>query len=332
MKILHTITTNQITLFIDGEQTIINKSHKNFDNILMALRKAKYDVIPSLLKGTIFEKEDESGVFEYENTRVTASGLEIFINNKWILLNTYVTNYIVAEYNSGNKNIKHLLKFVNHLIKNPSKNSVDQLYGFLEHHNLVIDEDGFVVAFKGIKENDYSVMGNPNTIVLQGETNEKGQILNKVGSTIEISRLSCVDNPDASCAEGLHVGSYSFAKGWGTKFILVRFNPADAVSVPNNSTFHKCRVCRYEIIKELNKEKPENKSPVAKEKKVENSQEKLIVYIDRKLKEAGSIMIKTIKKNFKTPFVSEQILGIVNENNYKTRGDNNTPSKVLIVK
>jgi|GEM_PF-3894963 len=332
MKILHTITTNQITLFIDGEQTIINKSHKNFDNILMALRKAKYDVIPSLLKDTIFEKEDESGVFEYENTRVTASGLEIFINNKWILLNTYVTNYIVAEYNSGNKNIKHLLKFVNHLIKNPSKNSVDQLYGFLEHHNLVIDEDGFVVAFKGIKENDYSVMGNPNTIVLQGETNEKGQILNKVGSTIEISRLSCVDNPDASCAEGLHVGSYSFAKGWGAKFILVRFNPADAVSVPNNSTFHKRRVCRYEIIKELNKEKPENKSPVAKEKKVENSQEKLIVYIDRKLKEAGSIMIKTIKKNFKTPFVSEQILGIVNENNYKTRGDNNTPSKVLIVK
>lgn len=335
MKIPNTITTNRITLFLDGVPKTIGSDHKNFEKILKTLRKKDHSDVLELLQDQTEEKLNERLSLVCDGVRVSPNGVKVNIGDQWRKVDSYVTNYIFAEYEAGNENLDHLLKYVSKVFQNPSFNSVEQLYPFLEKHNLVIDEDGDVLAFKGVKDDYYSVMGNTKTIVLQGEVNNQGHILNKVGSTIEVARNCVVDDPEQECAEGLHCGSYSFASGWGERLILVKFNPADAVSVPKNNTFHKCRVCKYTIVKEIDKQtSTEEKSPVKEYVDPNNApktiEQKLVAYIDKKLQEKGQISIKQISKNLKTGLTSAQILSIAKKHNYKISGDENYPSTVDI--
>jgi hypothetical protein len=77
--------------------------------------------------------------------------------------------------------------------------------------------------------------------------------MNRVGDTIEVQRRSVDDNRQNQCSHGLHIGSFDYAKSWASdgQLLLVRFNPADAVSVPQDSECQKLRVCKYEILEEV---------------------------------------------------------------------------------
>ena len=155
------------------------------------------------------------------------------------------------------------VKFVKNLLDNPSNNSVEELYDFLSYKQLPIDDDGYVIGYKGVCSDYWSQSGNKHTIVLQGQTNERGQIKNVVGSTIEVARNCVDDNRENGCSHGLHIGSFDYANDWasGGKLLLVRFNPRDAVSVPSDCSCQKLRVCKYEIIKEIPREESEIEAP-----------------------------------------------------------------------
>ena len=62
------------------------------------------------------------------------------------------------------------------------------------------------------------------------------------------------------CSSGLHVGSLSYSGpgGWynsgDDKIVIVKVNPADAVSVPSDHGASKLRVCKYEVIGEYEKD------------------------------------------------------------------------------
>ena len=145
------------------------------------------------------------------------------------------------------------IKFIKNLLDNPSKSSVDELYDFLSYKSLPIDEDGWVIGYKGVASDGWSISGNTQTTVLQGEINERGQILNRVGDTIEVQRRCVDDDRRNQCSHGLHVGSFDYAKSWAGsgKLLMVRFNPADAVSVPEDCSCQKLRVSKYEILEEI---------------------------------------------------------------------------------
>ena len=100
----------------------------------------------------------------------------------------------------------------------------------------------------------YSKHGNKNTIVITGNVDANGRILNKIGETIEVARNSVDDNKDNHCSHGLHVGSYDYAKDWAGNnghLMMVEFNPSDAVSVPTDCNFQKLRVSKYKVIGEV---------------------------------------------------------------------------------
>ena len=145
------------------------------------------------------------------------------------------------------------IKFIKNLLDNPSKSSVDELYDFLSYKSLPIDEDGWVIGYKGVASDGWSKSGNTQTTVLQGEINERGQILNRVCDTIEVQRRCVDDDRRNQCSHGLHVGSFDYAKSWAGsgKLLMVRFNPADAVSVPEDCSCQKLRVSKYEILEEI---------------------------------------------------------------------------------
>ena len=128
------------------------------------------------------------------------------------------------------------------------------MYDFISYKALPIDIDGYVVGYKGVAKDFWSLSGNTHTTVLQGEVNERGQILNRIGDVIEVQRRCVDDNRQNHCSQGLHIGSFDYAKSWSGadgKLLMVRFNPKDAVSVPEDCDCQKLRVCKYEILEEI---------------------------------------------------------------------------------
>ena len=168
-------------------------------------------------------------------------------------LHGVVVDKLIELLNAGLSDAKPFIKFITNLLGNPSKASVDELYDFLSYKSLPIDPEGFVLAYKGVGADGWSYTGNTRTTVLQGEKDNGGRILNKVGAIIEVARRCVDDNRRNNCSHGLHVGSYDYASTFGRdgKLFLVRFNPADAISVPQDCSCQKLRVSKYEVMAEV---------------------------------------------------------------------------------
>jgi len=140
-------------------------------------------------------------------------------------------------------------KFWENLQLNPSSSSVRELYEFLSYKELPLTEDGCFLAYKGLDSDFWSISGNKETKVINGEVNSSGNIFNGVGEKIEVRRWDVDDNRDNHCSFGLHVGSLDYARGFsqGT-VVVVKINPKDVVSVPNDCNCQKCRVSAYEVV------------------------------------------------------------------------------------
>lgn len=139
--------------------------------------------------------------------------------------------------------VSHMVKFLENLLKNPSKRSVDELYNFLTKMGLVITEDGCFLAYKTVRSNYMDKYS--------------GTICNEVGSVIpRFDRNEVDDDCNRVCSYGYHVGALDYAGpgGWyngsNDKVMICKVNPADVVSVPVDHSFSKLRCCYYEVVSE----------------------------------------------------------------------------------
>jgi hypothetical protein len=147
-----------------------------------------------------------------------------------------------------------LARFLERKQANPSYRSINELYKFLEYREMTLTEKGTVIGYKGVAMNYYSIMGNTATIMIDGDTDSGGHILNKVGEYIRCDRSCVCDDYRQGCSPGLHIGSLSYAKSWGPRVMIVEFDPADVVSVPDDCECQKLRACAYKVIGEFNGE------------------------------------------------------------------------------
>jgi hypothetical protein len=238
------VSEDTATLLHEGKPYTLNSSHANFAPFKSALVAGDFETAINYLDIKKQIKEFADGELKVENGLVYYYGTQ---------LHGKVVDKLLELLESGLKLGSPFVKFVKNLLDNPSNNSVEELYDFLSYKSLPIDDDGYVLGYKGVCSDGWSQSGNSQTIVLQGEVNERGQIKNNVGDIIEVQRRSVDDNRQNGCSHGLHIGSFDYAKSWanGGKLLLVRFNPADAVSVPEDSECQKLRVCKYEILEEV---------------------------------------------------------------------------------
>lgn len=144
-----------------------------------------------------------------------------------------------------------LARFLERKQANPSYRSINELYKFLEHREMTLTEKGTVIGYKGVADNYYSIMGNTATIVTSGVTDAGGHILNTVGQKVRCDRSCVCDDYRQGCSPGLHIGSLAYAKSWGPRVMIVEFDPADVVSVPDDCECQKLRACAYEVIGEF---------------------------------------------------------------------------------
>lgn len=131
------------------------------------------------------------------------------------------------------------INFYEKLNGNPSFNSRAQLFNFIANREMPVTPDGYVLGYKGVRHDYFDKYS--------------GKFDNNVGETITMDRSLVDDNPDNGCSNGFHIGSHDYANSWrggDGKLMLVKFDPADAVSVPNDG-YQKLRVSEYTVVADI---------------------------------------------------------------------------------
>jgi hypothetical protein len=245
-KVPYNMSEDSITIFWEGKPYTIRKDNANFSAVKQALLDARYEDVGELLDIAKAVENFVEGDVEVRDEVVYYKGQH--------RLHGVVVDKLLEMLRSGMKDSTPITNYISRLMENPSSNSVSELYTFLGYKSLPITPEGNVLGYKGVQGDYWSSTGNADTIVKQGKTNERHQIFNGVGETIEVQRRSVDDNKDNHCSFGLHVGSYDYANGWSGdsgKLLLVEFDPQDAVSVPTDCGFQKLRVCKYKVVADI---------------------------------------------------------------------------------
>lgn len=221
------ITSSNININVEGRPYVIGQSHMNFDRIKDAIRNQEWDDIPNLVDIPKSIERFTEGLVKVVDYDVTFDGTP---------LEPALANHLLRMLEEG-FDARPFGKFINHLMTNPSNRSVTQLYLFIERNGMTIDEDGFVVGYKGVR----SDLTDCHT----------GKFDNSPGNVHTMPRNQVDDDPDSACSTGFHFGAWSYASGFGPRVVLVRANPRDIVSVPKDSDAQKVRCCRYEVVREV---------------------------------------------------------------------------------
>jgi len=225
------IQGQNIILVVDGKSHTVSKStHMNYVKIVDALKAKDWDALRDLIEPKKAIVDFGRGYVSIEDNRVLWKGKEFHNSLASRMLDMYKDGFPIDP----------MVRFMENLMSNPSKRSVDQLYGFLEKNKLPITEDGYFLAFKRVR-NDYLDI-------------HSGTMDNSVGKVVEMERNGVDDNPDSTCSSGLHFCSESYLNHFGNAsqpVMIVKVNPADVVSIPSDYNGAKGRACKYEVVAQV---------------------------------------------------------------------------------
>jgi hypothetical protein len=238
----HNIDADNITVIVDNKQHVIPCSALNFNEVKSALMNEDYDVIPGLLDTKRMLETVSEGSVSCDGESVTYKDEPVHNSAATKLLNLMADGYT---------SIKPWLKFIDKLMRNPSHNSREQSYKFLEHKNMPLTSNGNILGYKGVR-NDY-------------KDKWSGKFDNSVGAENSMERSNVDDNINNGCSYGFHIGSHDYADSWGGsdgKLMLVEFSPEDIVSVPHDCNYAKLRVSKYKVVSECFDRKPVSDSGV----------------------------------------------------------------------
>jgi hypothetical protein len=218
------ITPNSIAIAYEGDLVNITKGDHRYEQALKAIKEDRLDDIPAIL--------DVSKAFDgLEGIELVDGRLKI--NGK--LVPDVVTDRVLKFKEQGLP-FKPLIKFSEKLLVNPSFNSRQMLYRFLEHNGHPITKEGNFIAYKKVDRDFKDCYTH--------------KMDNSIGATVEMAREEVDDNPENTCSSGLHVAAYNYAKNFSNGHLVeVEIDPQDVVAVPNDYNGEKMRVCKYKVIK-----------------------------------------------------------------------------------
>ena len=225
----HLITDNSITIVWDGESYVVPSSSPNYKVLREYILNCDWDAIEGAL-------DNNQTLANISEGRITVKDNTVHYDDEPI--ENAATQKLLDLLQDGLSDPKPWMRFIEKLMANPSYNSRNQLYKFLEHQNMPITEDGNIVGYKGVTNEYRDIYSNTFD--------------NSVGQTLEMPRTNVDDSVDHGCSAGFHIGSHEYADNWGHngKLMQVEFSPTDAVSVPHCSSYAKLRVCKYKVIGE----------------------------------------------------------------------------------
>lgn len=221
-----------IILVIDGKSHTISKdTHISYEKIVEALKSKDWDSLRDLV-------EPKKVIVDFAGGNVSINDNKIYWKGQ--PFHNSLSTRMIEMYADGFP-IDPMVRFMENLMKNPSKRSVDQVYGFLEKNKLPITEDGCFLAYKKVR-NDFLDI-------------HSATISNHIGAVVTMDRNLVDDNPDSHCSVGLHFCSESYLGHFGSQgnpVMILKISPADVVSIPTDYDGAKGRCCKYVVVGQVN--------------------------------------------------------------------------------
>lgn len=225
MKVNFHVLPQSIALNFEGKTVTIHREDVRHKKVLEAIREGKLELIPDLVNpsaafnGTPFQLVDGAVTIAVDGQQLPES-----------------LSQRILDLQRDGLPFDSLIKFWDKLKRNPSFNSRQMLYKFLEHHGHPLTEDGNFIAYRSVR----SDFKDAHT----------GTMDNSIGNVVEMPRESVDDNPNNTCSHGLHVAAFEYAKGFSEKLLEVEIDPIDVVAVPNDYNGQKMRVCKFKVVAE----------------------------------------------------------------------------------
>lgn len=302
--IAHIDTPDGVTVFFGNVQKTVNSEDPLYFEVMEVLEsdysdEDKEEELEELFSKSFLVRKG-GGDFEDREDGVFYKGRK---------LHNCLAQKVQSMINNGVPNLGSFDNFVNKLFSNPSQRVTEELYDFLSYKELPITPDGDFLAYKKVGNDYWSKTGNTETIVLQGEVDDAGRILNKIGAVIEIARNCVDDNRNVGCSTGAHAGSFDYAKSFGGlgKMVICKINPQDVVSVPSDYSFQKLRACKYKVVGEVEKEfvapvvEVSDNGDFKEIGKKSEVSEKIQKYLENKrLKGVQSVKVRQVQNSFKS--------------------------------
>lgn len=223
-----TISESNITVLVNGAMQQMPRKHMGYEKLKAHLKTNSHDAgyIESL-----FDKRDVIARLTSGNVKVV--GTTVYY--KGAPVRGRLSEKVVYMLDNG-FDATPWAAFMDRIASNPNESAREMLYEFIERWNSPLDMDGRFIAFKGVRDNYKDC--------------HTGTFDNSPGNTVEMPREGVVEDPNVTCAPGLHVcASHYLDSFWGNcKVIAVAVAPEDVVSVPVDYKYSKMRVCKYEVL------------------------------------------------------------------------------------
>ena len=223
---------SQVTVVINAKPHVVSRAHPMYQRVVDAIKANDWETVDSII-------DPKQVILEYGNGNIAVQGDTMYWKGEEFH-NSLATRMIRMLQDGFD--VKPMVAFMENLMQNPSKRAVTELYGFLEKNSLPITPDGSFLAYKKIRQ-DYTDC-------------HTGKMNNSVGQVVEMERNKVDDDQNQTCSTGLHFCSRDYLNHFGgERIVIVKINPRDVVSIPNDYNDSKGRACRYEVVDEIDKDK-----------------------------------------------------------------------------
>lgn len=234
--------TKNITVFYRGEMYAAVDTHPNWAAIVEGCFNEDPQVIALFDIGATANAR-----FERLSDRVSIRSGVVHFDNKQMdnALSTQISRFV----SSGVEDFNPLIEFMEKIETNPNEHSREQLFDWLNANDFTILPNGNFVGYKGVRvvDGQYESINHGSAISNGVEYN--GAIPNPLGAIVEMPRDAVEHDPSVGCHQGLHVGTWDYARSFAQGAVLkIEVNPRDVVSVPTDCGSQKLRACRYTVL------------------------------------------------------------------------------------
>ena len=261
MSFPYIVQGSNITVVIGTTPHTVSKSHIAYNKLLNAIKAGEWETVQDII-------EPKQVVLNFGQGNVSIEGDKIFWKGRE--MHNALTKRLVAMIQEDFP-VEPLVAFMENLMDNPSKRAVNELYGFLEKNTLPITSDGCFLAYKKVRQDYFDVhsgtvlnkpaayMTDEDTAALEeavGKNNEVTVAVEDGVTVVSMERNLVDDDQNRTCSTGLHFCSQDYLRSFGgERIVILKINPRDVVSIPNDYNDSKGRCARYEIVDEIDKDK-----------------------------------------------------------------------------
>lgn len=245
------VTSNSISItkIVDGtppETVVVDKASDSFNTIFNLLIDNKLS--DESVKDAFHLSQPKRMVESFTSGKLKiepAKGVITFFKDEktapYVVNNSLSKRIVEMITKNGADGANALIKFMENLMENPSYRAVNELYGFLEHNDIEITDDGYFYAWKKVRGDYFDIYTNT--------------MRNAPGDSPRVSRNLVDENSEVTCSFGLHVCAKSYLNSYGNsagnRVVKVKVHPADVVAIPKDYRNAKMRCCGYEIIEDV---------------------------------------------------------------------------------